>query len=184
MKTNPWMIVSLVLACVCGFLVGLLVSQPAKVSAEKHDWDYSISVPRPGEIYATRWDRNAEAPLPELMLLTMGGENPVLNALEVLPRPGKWSKSRLIIEDEELKRFLKEKEAERARWQAERKRMGKEEMVEEGLDMSHLVLPPRGRPWTPGEIEFFVNVIKRTEEEKQALREAYRKANEEWERNN
>jgi len=64
MKTNPWMIVSLVLACVTGFLVGLVVSQPVEVSAEKHDWDYSFSVPRPGEIYATRWDRNAEAPLP------------------------------------------------------------------------------------------------------------------------
>ena len=129
MKTNPWMIVSLVLACVCGFLVGLLVSQPADVSAQyKPNWDYSISVPRPGEIYATRWDRNQEDPKPELMLLTMGDENPALNALEVLPRPGKWSKSRLIIEDEELKRFLKEKREEAVRKQAERKRRGREEM--------------------------------------------------------
>lgn len=72
MKTNPWMILSLVLACVCGFLVGLIVSQPAEVSAEpKHDWDYSISISPKNEMWATRWDRNAINPLPEMMYLRL-----------------------------------------------------------------------------------------------------------------
>ena len=70
MKTNPWMIVSLVLACVCGFLVGLLVSQPAEVSADKHDWDYTYAgFPNA----AVRFDRNAENPVPEFMPLPTWG---------------------------------------------------------------------------------------------------------------
>ena len=108
MKTNPWMIVSLVLACVCGFLVGLLVSQPAEVSAEKHDWDYSISISAAGQMWATRWDRNAEAPLPEMMLLTWSGHFPTFELDELTNNNGKWCKTVLTDTDAEFKRIMDE----------------------------------------------------------------------------
>jgi hypothetical protein len=70
MKTNPWMIVSLVLACVCGFLVGLLVSQPSEVSAApKKDWFYSTHFTSKGSLVAFRFDMNEENPTPEFFQL-------------------------------------------------------------------------------------------------------------------
>ena len=76
MKTNPWMIVSLVLACVCGFLVGLLVSQPSEVSAApKKDWIYHTQITetrgKEGIFLAVRWDRNEENPHPEFFNIDM-----------------------------------------------------------------------------------------------------------------
>ena len=65
MKTNPWMIVSLVLAFACGCMVG---SRPEnEAEAAKPDWDYSMSTIF-GSIVTVRWDRNLENPMPEIMV--------------------------------------------------------------------------------------------------------------------
>ena len=182
MKTNPWMILSLVLACVCGFLVGLLVSQPAEVSAEpKHDWEYSSSYVM-GQLIATRWDRNAEASLPEMMILTLGGEAFEVNT-EVLGSPGKWCKAVILDNDAIFQRMMDTSAAE---LEAVNKRI----LETLGIDLStelpwEVIDPETGLPWedlgeketkglTDAEIEKQLEGQGLTEEEKEVLRQLLR----------
>lgn len=68
MKTNPWMILSLVLACVCGFLVGVLVSQPGEVLADeqKPEWTYLHDAMSNAFV---RIDTNLKDPHPEFFII-------------------------------------------------------------------------------------------------------------------
>ncbi|MDC0347477.1 hypothetical protein OAN47_03575 [Planctomycetota bacterium] len=174
MKTNPWMILSLVLACVCGFLVGLLVSQPAEVSAEpKHDWEYSSSYVM-GQLIATRWDRNAEASLPEMMILTLGGEAFEVNT-EVLGSPGKWCKAVILDNDAIFQRMMDAKAAEleavKSRTKSLHERLNTD--PETGLPYEGLGEKETKGP-TDAEIEKQLEGQGLTEEEKEVLRRMLR----------